>query len=375
MTHSEGGRRPLAVVSANSAWNIVNFRGPVIAALIEQGWDVAALAGEDGHGDAIASLGARFIPLRIDSSGMSVLRDTRLLLDYHRILRELRPQAFLGFTVKPNIYGSLAARLLSIKVINNISGLGTAFIRPGLLNRLVTGLYRLALGSSDRVFFQNPDDRDLFLAKGLVRPGQARLVPGSGVDLEHFHPGLRRPGSGRPFRFLFVGRLLKDKGLVEYAEAARLLRNQLPDAEFAILGFAGADNRSAVPIEQVERWQSEGIVNYLGATSDVRPILEETDCVVLPSYREGLPRSLLEAAAMGLPMIATDVPGCRDVVTPGENGLLCEVRSAASLAAAMEAMIRLDPEARGAMGDNARAMVELRFDQALVARAYVEALA
>jgi glycosyltransferase involved in cell wall biosynthesis len=173
---------------------------------------------------------------------------------------------------------------------------------------------------------------------------------------------------------LFVGRLLRDKGLVEYAEAARLLRPAWPHVDFAILGFTDSDNRTAVPMAEVRRWQDEKLMTYLGETSDVRPFIADSDCVVLPSYREGLPRSLLEAAAMGKPMIASDVPGCNDVVVDGENGLLCEVRSASSLATRMETMLRLGAAERQAMGRKARSMVEQRFDQKLVTDAYLEML-
>jgi glycosyltransferase involved in cell wall biosynthesis len=374
VTQPAGSAPPTVVLAANSAWNILNFRRALLEALRAAGWHVIALAPDDGNAGAIRALGAEFEPIRVDSSGTSPLRDARLFRDYLAVLRRLRPQAFLGFTVKPNVYGSLAARLLGIRTINNISGLGTAFMGRGPLNRLVIGLYRLALRQSHRVFFQNPNDLSLFIGQGLVRAGQASLVPGSGIDLERFRPSLRPSAPGRPFRFLFVGRLLRDKGLVEYAQAARLLRPAWPQVEFAILGFAGSDNRSAVPIAEVERWQSEGIVEYLGDTDDVRPFLADADCVVLPSYREGLPRSLLEAAAMAKPMVATDVPGCRDIVVDGESGLLCDARSSASLGAAMEAMLRLDPVERQAMGARGREKVEREFDQQIVVDAYLEAL-
>ena len=374
MTQAAAQGPATVVIAANSAWNIVNFRRALVEGLLAAGWRVVALASDDGHAATIEALGAEFVPILIDSSGTSAIRDARLFADYLRILRRLRPRAFLGFTVKPNVYGSLAARVLGIRTINNISGLGTAFMSPGLLNRLVTRLYRLSLRKSERVFFQNPNDLALFVEKGLVRRHQAALLPGSGIDLQRFQPYGRPRTADRSFCFLFVGRLLRDKGLVEYAQAARLLCPRWPDVEFAILGFAGSDNRSAVPIAEVERWQREGIVNYLGDTDDVRPFLQDANCVVLPSYREGLPRSLLEAAAMARPMVATDVPGCRDLITNGDNGLLCEVRSPASLAAAMEAMLRLDPAERQAMGQRARARVERDFDQAIVVDAYMEAL-
>jgi glycosyltransferase involved in cell wall biosynthesis len=209
--------------------------------------------------------------------------------------------------------------------------------------------------------------------KRIVSASQARVIPGSGIDLDQFRPAPPRD-PGLPFRFLFVGRLLRDKGLVEYAEAAALLRPKWPVVECAILGFAGSDNRTAVPISAIERWQDEGHVTYLGESSDVRPFLADCDCVVLPSYREGLPRSLLEAAAVARPMIATDVPGCREVVNDGKTGLLCDARSATSLARAMEAMLQLEPAARAAMGALAREKVERDFDQCKIVDAYLEAL-
>lgn len=374
MTRLPSPGRPSIVVAANSAWNLLNFRGGLIEGLLAAGYPVAALAPDDGHAAALTAMGAEFNPITIDRSGTSAVRDARLFADYLTVLRRLRPAAFLGFTVKPNIYGSLAARLLGIRTINTISGLGTAFMRPGPLDWLVSRLYRLALARSERVFFQNPTDLDLFVARRLVRPGQARRIPGSGVDLDRFRPSTVPRSAGRPFRFLFVGRLLRDKGLVEYAEAARRLRPRWPDDEFAILGPAGSDNRSAVPISDVERWRGEGLVTYLGEATDVRPDLANADCVVLPSYREGLPRSLLEAAAMARPMVATDVPGCRDVVLDGDNGFLCKPRSAESLAHAMDRMLRLAPADRAAMGLRARARAEREFDQRLVVEAYLEAL-
>jgi len=365
---------PIAVIAANSAWNIANFRAPLIKALLKDGWQVVALAPEDGSVAALEALGAEFVPIAIASSGTSPIGDARLFARYLRILQRIRPRLFLGFTVKPNVYGSIAAHLLGIRVINNISGLGTAFMKPGPLNWLVSRLYKLSLRGSARVFFQNPHDRDLFLSRRLVRVAQAAVIPGSGIDLERFKPPAEARKQDVPFRFLFIGRLLRDKGLVEYAEAARLLRPSWPDVEFAVLGFAGSENPSVVPLSEVGRWQDEQLVTYLGETDDVRPFIADSDCIVLPSYREGLPRSLLEGAAMARPMIATDVPGCRDVVVNGENGFLCEPRSASSLASTMEAMLRLSPDERRGLGRKARTTVESRFDQALVSGAYLQEL-
>jgi glycosyltransferase involved in cell wall biosynthesis len=281
--------------------------------------------------------------------------------------------AYLGYTAKPNIYGSMAARAVGARVINNISGLGTVFIKHNLLTKLVSGLYRASLAGSSTVFFQNRDDMALFVEKRLVRQGQAQLLPGSGVDLDHFKPRQdgRAPG---PFRFLLVARLLWDKGVGEYVEAARLVRRTHPGVVFQILGPVGAINRTAVPPEELERWRAEGTIGYLGASDDVRVAMERADCVVLPSYREGLPRSLVEGSAMGKPLIGTDVPGCRDVIVDGQTGFLCQVRSAQSLAEAMLRMLKLPEAERLNMGMRGRGRVESEYCESRVISKYLAAI-
>jgi glycosyltransferase involved in cell wall biosynthesis len=295
------------------------------------------------------------------------------LWDYLKLFRRLRPSAYLGFTVKPNIYGSLAARAVGAKVINNISGLGTAFIKQGFLTTLVAQLYRFSFRNSSTIFFQNADDMKLFVDKGLVRQEQVDLLPGSGVDLERFKPrqASRAPG---PFRFLLVGRLLWDKGVGEYVEAARLVRKVHPETVFQMLGPIGSINRTAVPSDEIERWWAEGVVDYLGSSDDVRMAMEQADCIVLPSYREGLPRSLLEGSAMGKPLIATDVPGCRDVIADGETGYLCEARSARSLAVAMMKMLDTPAVERSSMGARGRLKVEKEYCETRVISKYLVAL-
>ncbi|HRX36019.1 MAG TPA: glycosyltransferase family 4 protein [Aestuariivirga sp.] len=366
-------RRVLIVV--NSVWNVLNFRMGLVRALRAQGYDVIVAAAPDHDTAALEKEGCRFVPIAIDSRGASVRRDFGLFLRYRRLLAAERPDIILGYTIKPNIYCSAAARLFGIPMVNNISGLGTAFIHGGLLGRLVTRLYALALSRSRCVFFQNPDDRALFLSQRLVHSSQARLLPGSGVDLRRFQsPGAgeeRRPGG---LRFLLIARMLWDKGVGEYVEAARIVKRTHLEADFALLGFLDVENRSAIPRETVEGWAAEGVVRYLGHAEDVRPHIADCDCVVLPSYREGTPRTLLEAGAMGKPLIATDVPGCRNVVDHGVNGYLCEVKDAEDLARAMTAMIELPAADRAAMGQASRHKIETEFDERLVVDCYLEVI-
>jgi glycosyltransferase involved in cell wall biosynthesis len=360
------------VISINSSWNIVNFRSGLIEALLHAGYEVVALAPEDGHSARFEELGVRFVPIAMDGQGVSPAGDLALLLRYRTALKRIRPDAFLGYTIKPNIWGSLAAQSLGISVINNVSGLGTVFIRRGILTRIAAGLYRLALRRSHTVFFQNPQDRALFVEKRIVAPERTALLPGSGINLTRFAPAPRPDGEG--FVFLLVARLLRDKGIGEYVEAARMLRSRYPNAQFRMLGFLDVANPTAVSRAEVEAWASDGVIDYLGHAEDVRPVIAAADCVVLPSYREGLPRTLLEASAMAKPVIATDVPGCRHAVAAGVTGLLCAPRDAASLAEAMAMMLDMAPEARRAMGAAGRARAEAEFDEARVAAAYIEAI-
>ena len=359
------------VISINASWNILNFRRGLIEALRSKGWRVVALSPSDAYSPRFAGLEVEHVPIAIDSAGLSPVRDLGLLARYWRTLKRIRPDAFLGYTAKPNVYGSLAAYALGIPVINNISGLGTAFIERGPLRLILSRLYRLALRRSAAIFFQNPEDRDLFVREAIVRPEQARLLPGSGIDLDHFRPAGPPPG---PFTFLLVGRLLWQKGVREYVEAARRVRREVPEARFRLLGFLEAANRSAVSRADVDAWQDEGLIDYLGDTDDVRPHIAAADCLVLPSYREGMPRALLEGAAMARPLIATDVPGCRQLVEDGVNGLLCAVRDSASLAEAMLEMVRLSAKERAAMGNKARARVERDYGEKRVIGAYLDAL-
>ncbi len=312
------------------------------------------------------------IPVRIDRAGLNPLADLGLLAEYRRLLNRIRPAAYLGYTIKPNVYGCYAAASLGIPSIPNVSGLGTAFIRNGPLQHIVTALYRIAFRRTPVVFFQNEEDGDLFLRRGIVRPRQGRVIPGSGVDLERFAPA---PLSARSPTFLMVGRVLRDKGVMEFIEAARALRSESSGMQFQLLGPLDEGNRSAIRPAELESWVAEGVVEYLGTSDDVRPAIAASTAVVLPSYREGLPRSLLEAGAMARPLIATDVPGCRQVVEHEVNGFLCAVRDPVSLTAAMRRMAELPEGERLAMGQAARRKVQEEFGEEQVICAYLDVLA
>jgi glycosyltransferase involved in cell wall biosynthesis len=361
------------MIGLNTAWNLLNFRAGLIRALVAHGYEVVAVAPPDEYSESLADLGCRYVPLPMDNQGTHPGRDLFLLWRFLRLMRRERPDVYLGYTVKPNVYGSLAAHFCGIPVINNIAGLGVVFSKDGWLTRLVRGLYRLALARSHRVFFQNNDDMNLFVAGGLVDADVVGRVPGSGIDLALFRLEPLPAASVVRMRFLLIARMLWDKGVGEYVEAARLVRLRYPDVEFCLLGFLDVKNPAAISREQMAAWVGEGVVNYLGVTDDVRSFIAEVDCVVLPSfYREGVPRTLLEAAAMGRPIVTTDAVGCREVVDDGVNGFLCRVRDAHDLAEKLERMILLSPEERTSMGRYGREKVEREFDEKIVIRRYLE---
>jgi glycosyltransferase involved in cell wall biosynthesis len=373
------------LIVLNSAWNLLNFRSGLIKALVAEGHQVMLAAPADEHVSALNTLGARFIDLPMQSHGTNPLADLGLLWRFLRLIRRERPDVLLAFTSKPNVYGSLAGRWSGVPVVNNIAGLGSVFIKGGWLARLLASLYSLAFARSQRVFFQNPDDHLQFVEMGLVRSEQCAVLPGSGVNLQYFQtvplPSLQRTEewngqstNERRFRFLLVARLLKDKGINEFAEAARLLKSRYPLVEFALLGFKDKRNPNAVKEEQLTSWQEKGWVIYWGSSSDVREQIALADCVVLPSYREGTPRTLLEAAAMGRPLVTTDVPGCREVVRHGINGLLCRPRNSHDLADRMQEILQMPAEQLAQMGQASRQLVQERFDEQQVIDAYLKAL-
>ena len=366
----------LIMLAANSSFALTNYRLGLLNALQNAGYRLVAAVPDDPGASKLVDHGieVRFVP--IAPHGTSATGELRLLKRYVQLVRELRPKAFLGFTIKPNIYGALAGRIAGVPVINNVTGLGLVFMRDGFLRHVVGALYRIAFRGSYRVFFQNDESRDLFLSLGFVRKDQAFLLPGSGIDLQRFAPKPRPPTMAQsPFTFLLPSRLMWQKGIGEYCAAARWFSSNRPGPRFQLLGGVEPSwNKAGISREQVQLWEAD-CVEYLGSADEVRPFFEAADCVVLPSYYpEGVPRALIEAAAMGKPVITTDTPGCRDVVDPGETGYLCEPRSVESLVGAMLKMVGQSPEERLAMGSRARLKMEQQFDEQLVIDAYLDAI-
>ncbi len=364
-----------ALISINTSWNIYHFRAGLMAALRSAGYRIVSAAPKDAYTQRLIGNVDRHITLPMDNAGTSPLNDMLLFFRYYQLLRREKPSVLLSYTIKPNIYGALAARIVGIPVIANVSGLGTAFIRESWLTRVVCLLYRVAFRHVACVFFQNPEDRRLFIARRLVAAERAHVLPGSGVDLDYFSPRPSLRHAQEPFAFVLIARLLWDKGIGEYVAAARRVKATHPGTRFRLVGPRAVRNQTAITDAQIDAWVAEGVIDYLGEIEDVRDVLAAHDCVVLPSYREGMSRVLIEAAAMGKPIIATDVVGCHHVVDHEKNGLVCRVRDAAHLAETMERFLALAPEQRTQMGIESRAKAVREFDEAQVFSAYLSQMA
>jgi glycosyltransferase involved in cell wall biosynthesis len=360
-------------VVLNTSWNIYNFRKGLVQSFLDKGMEVYTIAPVDKYTVKLTEMGCRHVPVRMDSRGANPVKDLLLVFELHSIYKRIRPDVVLHFTIKPNIYGTIAASLLRIPVINNVCGLGTMFLKDNLVSRIAILLYRISFRFPKKIFFQNEDDRDLFLKRRIVRGENVDLVPGSGIDINEFFPD-KAPKNDR-FTFLLISRLIYDKGVVEYVDAIRKLREQGIDADFQLLGAIDEKHKRGIPSKIVHDWIESKAVDYLGTTDNVKQLVRQSDCVVLPSYREGTPKTLLEAASMGIPIVATNVPGCRNVVEDGYNGYLCKMKNAEDLAAKMLNIFQLDPDKRAEMGVNSRKKVEQQFDVQHVIDKYHNAIA
>ncbi|WP_430450416.1 glycosyltransferase family 4 protein [Rhodophyticola sp.] len=362
------------VITVNAAWNLWNYRTGIIRMLLAEGHRVTLLAPRDETVPKLTALGCDFMPIEMSRRGRAPHTEALVLAGLARSLRRLRPDAVLSFTIKNNIYAGIACRFLGIPFLPNVSGRGAVFSQSPLLVRMVVMAYRLAFGRAATVFYQNPEDRAFFLARGIGRAEQAALLPGSGVDLTAF-AAVPLPGADDAPVFLMVARLLKDKGVAEYARAAARVQAQFPRARFRILG-AHEDGPDYISAADLRAWQGSGWLEHPGTVPDIRPEIAAADAVVLPSYYlEGTPRALIEAAAMGRPIVTTDTPGCRDTVIDGQSGYLVAPRDAEDLGDKLLRLCEMTAQDRDAMGRASRRLAEQRFDEAIVLRLYRTALA
>ena len=340
------------VVFINTSWNIFNFRVGLVRALQKSGYEVHAVAPEDAYSVHLTAMGCVYHPIKMNNTGGNPLADLGLIYRIYKIFYKINPQIILNYTIKPNIYGALVANWLGKPSICNVSGLGTVFLTEGKTNTIARYLYRLALKYPSRVFFQNQSDLDLFIDRGLLFAKNYQLIAGSGVDIRRFSPESNNPKKP-PFVFLMMARLIEEKGVKEFLAAARILQTQGYDVKCQLLGQPEQNHKRGIPPQEIKL----SVVDYLGETSDVREFISNAHAIVLPSYREGLAKSILEAAAMSKPIIASDVPGCREVVKDQINGLLCKPRNVEDLAEKMRVMLALSEDQLNKMGEAGRKLV------------------
>jgi glycosyltransferase involved in cell wall biosynthesis len=366
----------VAIVS-NTSWYIYNFRKGLLQKLISAGYNVFAIAPKDKFVKEIENLGCVFIELKhIHNKGKNPFHDISLTLELRKIFKTNHLDFCFFFTPKINIFGSLAAKFTSIKTVATINGLGFVFSegQPGWLKFTVEKLYTIAFKNLKAIIFQNNDDKNYFLESNIIDHRQEIIVvKGSGANLIEFDQK-KIFNSGNQLVFLLSARLIKEKGLSEYFEAAKNLKQKYPDITCALLGLQ-ADNPSSVPLHVVEKMHEQKIIDYRGGTDNMSSVLNAVDVMVLPSYyREGIPKILIEGLAKGLPVITTDNIGCRETVDNGKNGFLIEVKNAGDLELAMEKMILMTTEDLANMGKHSREKAELEFDEAYNHKAYISIL-
>lgn len=353
---------------SNISWSLFNFRRGLMVEIKNQGHDVVFCAAKDEYTVKLQEFGFRHVPIVLERKGMNILSDLTLFFSLKKIYKNESPDWILHNSIKPNLYGAIAAYFSGKSCINTISGLGYMFIRRSLLSKIIMVLYRFAGFCARKTFFQNEDDMQYFLSNKLITKDKCVLVAGSGVNIDYFKPSGSSSKNG--FIFLYLGRILWDKGIGELIDSIRVLKKRFPLMKVNFLGMIDSGNPAGISRTQIEEWAQEGLIEYLGDVVDVKPYLEHCDCVVLPSYREGTPRALLEAAAMELPVIATDVPGCRSVVEHGVTGFLVKVKDSIDLTKAMDNIIKMSDSQRREMGQRGRAKVAREYNEKLVIDAY-----
>lgn len=354
------------LILANSEKGLYNFRRELISNLLEEGNKVYISVPTGEKAKMLSDMGCICKETSVDSRGKNPIKDFNLLLKYRRLMKEIRPDIVLTYTIKPNIYGGIASRHFKIPYIANITGLGTAVEKGGILSKLLKVTYKIALKKAKCVFCQNQSNFD-FMANNNIATNKLKLLPGSGVNLVRFR--LTEYPTERITRFLFIGRILKEKGIEEYIKVAQNIKNRYKEIEFGVIGRCDEEKYK----EQFKKLEKDNIIKYYGEQNDVRPFIEQASCIIHPTfYPEGMSNVLLEASAVGRPVIATDRPGCREIVENMKTGFLIKEKNTKDLTEKVEEFLKLTKAERKRMGLNARIKVEKEFDRNIVIKKYME---
>lgn len=354
---------------SNNGIGFYNFKKELVEKLLSMEYEVHFAVPAYEKIDELILKGACYHELNIDRRGMNPIKDIGLLLQLLHLINKVKPDIIVSHTIKPNIYGSFIASIKGIPYINNITGLGSALQYNNIMSKLLIGMYRISLSKSSAIFFENSENRSFFEQRKIGNKTKYVLVPGAGVNMEFYLPAHgSNPNKG--ITFLLIARVMKEKGIEEFISASETIQLRYPNTVFQILGFFDDDYYK----EQINLLSERGLIEYLGVSKDTRVQMSRADCIVLPSYHEGMSNVLLEGAAMELPLITTDIPGCREAVDEGKNGFLCKKSDANSLIQAMEKFIALTPEERLQMGRCGREKMKREFDREIVVDRYVQCI-
>ncbi len=362
---------------ANVSRDLYNFRVGLMKALKKKGFEIVCIAPKDSFSEKFIKEGFRYISVEVlKREEKGLFKNILLILELYKIYKKEKPLLVLHYTIKPNILGNISAKLARIKSFSVVTGLGSFFVDKNMMQLALKYLYRFSFRFTERVFFLNREDKELFIKDRIVDHNKAVLIKGEGIDTELFSTEFCKGYLKRneKFIFLLIARLLWDKGIGEFVESAKRVKERYPNTEFWLLGTIDRANPTRIPIETIKDWEGKGIIKYLGVAEDVRPFICQSDVVVLPSYREGIPRSLLEAISMGKPIITTDTAGCREVVEDGKNGFLVKVKDVKSLTDAMIRFIELPKEKRSEMGRHSRKKAIEEFDENIIIDKYLEVI-
>ncbi len=366
------GRKKLIALVSNSAWSVYNFRLDVVRHLRDHNYEVLVIAPDDEFSVLLQNEGCTFLSIRFNNRSENPLRDFGLYRQLKKIYRIHKPDLIFHYVIKPNIYGSLAAAHCGVSSVAVVTGLGYSFAKQNWLYYMVRFLYKKALRNTEEVWFLNNDDARIFVSGKIVNIEKIKVLPGEGVNTRYFNLRAERAAAQNPrFTFLMSTRLLRSKGIGIYVDAVRILKRKKYDVQCELIGFFEKNHPDSVSEEQLKKWESEGLISYHGFARDVRPFLEKADCFVFPSfYNEGVPRCLMEAASMELPIITSYNRGCKEVVLNNSNGYVCNLNDPFDIADKMEKMINLPGEERAKMGKNGRALVIKKFNITKVIEEY-----
>lgn len=352
----------------NHGFVIYNFRKELIKELLNKGYEVYISLPKDEKVEKMVEWGCKFVETNVDRRGTNPVTDFKLVSHYIKILKNIKPDVVLTYTIKPNLYGGLACRFLNIPCINNITGLGSGFSKSPLLKSFLSMLYKVSLKKSSCVFFQNTEDMKTLVDNKIIK-GHYELIPGSGVNLKEYT--FKDFPKEEPLTFIFIGRIMKDKGIDQYLEAAKVIKQRHQNIKFNLIGFV--EKTQPHYNDMINQLQDEGYITYLGYQSDVKPFVQDAHCLIQASHGgEGLSNVLLEAAATGRVLIASNIPGCRETIVEGENGYTFEAKNTNSLVEQIEKFISLPYLEKKQMGANSREKIEKEFDRNIVVKAYIE---